>query len=189
MDHVQKAVRIIKDGGVVIFPTDTAFGIGCRIDNEESVKRLFALRRRPEDKATPVLAASLEMLEPYIEPVSPDVITKLISPHWPGGLTIVLRCKTDKIPSLVRKDNTLGVRVPNHLTTLEIINGVGVPILGSSANFPGEKTPYAFEDLDPELVKLVDYVVPGETFTKEASTVISVVDDPWKILRQGAVHT
>ncbi len=188
MDHIQKAVQILKDGGVVIFPTDTAFGIGCRIDNEESVERLFALRRRPEDKATPVLAASLEMLEPFTQPVSQDVIDKLIAPHWPGGLTIVLPCKSEKIPALVRKGDTLGVRVPNHLTTLEIINGVGVPIIGSSANFPKHQTPYTFEALDPELVRLVDYVVPGETFTKEASTVISVVETPWKILRQGAVQ-
>ena len=186
-ETIAKAIKILKDGGVIIFPTDTAFGIGCRIDNESAVKRLFALRRRPEDKATPVLASSLEMLEPFIQPVPQDVIDELIAPHWPGGLTIVLPCNSERIPALIRKGDTLGVRVPN-LTTLEIINGVGVPIIGSSANFPKEQTPYAFEDLDPELVKLVDYVVPGETFTKEASTVISVVDKPWKILRQGAVR-
>lgn len=188
MDDVQKAAQIIKDGGIVIFPTDTAFGIGCRIDNEDSVKRLFALRKRPENKATPVLASSLQMLEPYIQPVDTDVIENLIKPFWPGGLTIVLKCLEDKVPKLVRNGDTLGVRVPNHLTTLGIIDAVGVPIIGTSANFMGEPTPYHFEDLDPELVQLVDYVVSGETFTKEASTVIDVTQKPWKILRQGAVQ-
>jgi L-threonylcarbamoyladenylate synthase len=187
MDDIQKAAQIIKDGGIVIFPTDTAFGIGCRIDNESSIKKLFALRRRPETKATPVLASSLQMLEPYIKPVNEDVIEKLMKPFWPGGLTIVLQCYEEKIPQMVRSDDTLGVRVPNHLTTLKIIDAVGVPIIGTSANFPGSPTPYHFEDLDPELVKLVDYVVPGETFTKVASTVIDVTQKPWKILRQGAV--
>ncbi len=187
MDAVKKAAQILKDGGIVIFPTDTAFGIGCRMDDEDAVKRLFALRRRPVTQATPVLASSLQMIEPYLKPIDDDVIQKLVKPFWPGGLTIVLPCLTQKIPQLVRSGDTLGVRVPNHLTTLQIIDAVGVPIIGSSANFPGSPTPYTFEDLDPELVQLVDYVVPGETFTKEASTVISVVEKPWKILRQGAV--
>lgn len=187
MDVIQKAAKIIKDGGIVIFPTDTAFGIGCRIDDADAVKRLFALRRRSETKATPVLASSLQMLEPYIKPVDTEVIEKLIKPYWPGGLTIVLQCYADKIPAMVRKDDTLGVRVPNHLTTLKLIDAVSVPIIGTSANFPQQPTPYHFDDLDQELVQLVDYVIPGETFTKEASTVIDVTQKPWKILRQGAV--
>lgn len=188
MDDMQKAARIIKDGGIVIFPTDTAFGIGCCVDDADAVKRLFTLRRRDPHKATPVLASSLEMLEPYIEPVDNEVIEKLIKPFWPGGLTIVLKCKEEKIPEMVRNGNTLGVRVPNHLTTLELLNTVGLPIIGTSANFAGGQTPYCFEDLDPELVQLVDYVLPGETFTKEASTVINVTQKPWQILRQGAVQ-
>lgn len=188
MDEVQKAAKIIREGGIVIYPTDTAFGIGCRIDNAESVKKLFEIRRRPLTKATPVLAASLEMLQPYIQPINGAVIQKLIKPFWPGGLTIVVKCNQEAVPPLVRKEDTLGVRVPNHLTTLELINAVGVPIIGTSANFAGQSTPYHFADLDPELVQLVDYVVPGETYTKEASTVIDVTHNPWQILRQGAVH-
>jgi L-threonylcarbamoyladenylate synthase len=186
-ESVKKAAEIIRNGGIVIYPTDTAFGIGCRIDNAKAVEKLFEVRRRPLTKATPVLAASLEMLEPYIQPINDEVINKLIKPFWPGGLTIVIKCNQDAVPPLVRKEDTLGVRVPNHLTTLELINMVGVPIIGTSANFPGDPTPYHFGDLDPELIALVDYVVPGETFTKEASTVIDVTQNPWKILRQGAV--
>lgn len=188
MNDVEKAAKIIKEGGIVIFPTDTAFGIGCRMDDEYTVKRLFTLRRRPLTQAPPVLASNLQMLEPYIKPINDEVIEKLIKPFWPGGLTVVLHCREEKVPSIVRSGNTLGVRVPNHLTTLDIINAVGVPIIGTSANFPGKATPYHFADLDPELIQLVDYVVPGETFTKEASTVIDVTQSPWKILRQGAVH-
>lgn len=188
MDEVQKAITIIKKGGVVIFPTDTAFGIGCRVDDEAAVKRFFALRRRPADKATPVLISDLQMAQKYLQPVDSDVKERLMDRFWPGGLTIVLKCHVEAVPELVRREDTLGVRIPNHPTTLAIIKGVGVPIIGSSANFPGEQTPYAFEDLNPELVKIVDYVVPGETFAKVASTVIDVTQHPWKILRQGAVE-
>jgi L-threonylcarbamoyladenylate synthase len=188
MDHVAQAIKIIKQGGIVIFPTDTAFGIGCRIDDEKAIRRLFTIRKRPEIQATPVLLSSLKMAEKYLQPVPDEVIKNLIELYWPGALTIVLKSRTETTPDLVRGGtDTLGVRVPDHFTALEIINGVGVPILGPSANFHGENTPYAFEDLDPELKKLVDYVVPGECHTKQASTVIDCTVDPWKILRQGAI--
>jgi L-threonylcarbamoyladenylate synthase len=188
MDHVEKAIKVLKSGGVVIFPTDTAFGIGCRIDDEAAVKRLFTLRRRPEEKAPPVLVGSLEMARKYLLPVPQDVVDQLMKPFWPGALTIVLRCQVDKVLPMVRKNDTFGVRVPDHATTLAIINGLGVPIIGSSANFPGEKTPYRFEDLDQELVRLVDYVVPGVCKAQLASTVIDATQTPWKILRQGPIQ-
>ena len=188
MDDVQKAIQVLKNGGIVIFPTDTAFGIGCRIDDEDAVKRLFALRKRPETKAVPVLVSSLHMAQEYLQEVPQDIIEKLVKPYWPGALTIVLQSRIDKVPRLVRGGReTLGVRVPDHLTTLALINGVGVPLLGTSANFVGEETPYTFESLDKELVKQVDFVVPGECHTKMASTVIDCTQMPWKILRLGAV--
>ena len=189
MDTVARAIQILKKGGIAIFPTDTAFGIGCRVDDESAVKKLFKIRKRAETKAVPTLVSDLHMAQKYLQPVLSEVIEKLITPYWPGALTIVLKCRTEQIPAFVRGGgDTLGVRVPDHLTTLELINGVGVPIIGTSANFSGEKTPYALEDLDPELTKLVDIVVSGEVKSRQASTVIDCTQQPWKILRQGVVE-
>ncbi len=189
MDQIAEAITILKQGGIVIFPTDTAFGIGCRIDNEESVKRLFTLRKRAETKAVPVLVTSLHMAQEYLKKISDDVIERLITPYWPGALTVVLECKTDKIPALVRGGGTsIGVRAPDHVTAQSLITGVGIPLVGTSANFAGEPTPYTFETLDKDLIRQVDFVVPGECRTKEASTVIDCTVNPWKILRHGAVH-
>jgi L-threonylcarbamoyladenylate synthase len=186
---VQQAVKVFNQGGIVIFPTDTAFGIGCRIDNEESIKRLFEIRKRPQTQATPVLVDGLVMAQAFLQPISQEVIEKLIKPFWPGALTIVLPSKIEKVPDLARGGgDTLGVRMPNHSTALEIIKQVGVPILGPSANLHGEKTPYEFKDLDNELIKLVDFVVEGECQTKQTSTVIDCAVHPWKILRQGAIR-
>ena len=186
--QIDQAIKVLSQGGIVIYPTDTAFGIGCRIDKEDTIKRLFRIRKRPELQATPVLVSSLKMAEEYLQPVPSAVIDQLVKPYWPGALTIVLPCLVEKIPSLVRGGTaTLGVRVPNHLTALDMINGVGVPILGPSANFRGGKTPYAVEDLDPELMQQVDFIVPGECTVKQASTVIDCSQTPWKILREGAI--
>lgn len=188
MDKIKEAVQILKNGGIVIFPTDTAFGIGCRIDNEKAIERLFKIRRRPKTHATPVLVDTIEMAQEYLVPFPQDVIDKLIKPYWPGALTIILCCNKVKVPLLVRGGGgTLGVRIPDHKIILKIIKGVGVPILGPSANFHGEKTPYCFKDLDPNLIALVDYIVEGECIIKQPSTVIDCSIKPWKIIRQGAI--
>lgn len=185
MDHIQKAVEILNDGGIIIFPTDTAFGIGCKIDDHKAIERLFALRRRPITQPTPVLVSSLTMAQRYGD-FTDEIIEKLVNPYWPGGLTIIVPAK-DRIDILVQKDGGVGLRVPDHQVALKIIEGIDCALLGSSANFPGSPTPYRFEDLDPELVGLVDYVVPGQTNGSEASTVINTIVSPWQILRDGAI--
>lgn len=184
---VESAVKVLQDGGIVIFPTDTAFGIGCRIDNEKSIKKLFTIRKRPEDKATPVLVNSIQMAQRYLKPIKSDV-KKLMEEYWPGGLTIILPCKSELVPELVRgKKDTLGVRLPNHPTTLALIKGVAVPILGPSANFAGGETPYRLSDIDKRLINLVDYVIDGETKYQTHSTVIDCSHKPWKVIREGIV--
>ncbi len=188
-NDIQKAIQVLKDGGIVIFPTDTAFGIGCRIDDERATERLFNIRKRPKTQPAPVLVNSMEMARNYLLPIQKEVSEKLMQKYWPGALTIILQSRIDKVPSLVLGGgNNLGVRMPNNKATLSLIKGVGVPILGPSANFHGEKTPYEFKDLDPELIKLVDYVVASQDKSGEkASTVIDCSIKPWKILRKGAV--
>lgn len=186
---LEKAIEIFKNGGIVIFPTDTAIGIGCRIDKEEAIERLFKIRKRPENKPMLVLVDSLEMAREYWKFIPLEVMNKLIKKYWPGPLTLILQCNKEKVPEIIRgKGDTLGVRFPNNLSLLKLISGVGVPIVAPSANFSDEKTPYSFEDLNPELVKQVDYVLYGETgLEKNVSTVIDCTVTPWKIIRNGAV--
>lgn len=189
MNDIKEAVNIFKNGGIVIFPTDTAFGIGCRIDNEKAVKKLFAIRKRPETQATPVLVDSIEMAEKYLVTPLPDNVRRLMKKYWPGGLTIIYPCKTERVPQLVRGNGqNIGLRIPNHHVTLDLIKGAGVPILGPSANFHGGSTPYRVENLDKELIGLVDYVIKGECQLGLASTVIDCSVIPWRIIRHGAVE-
>ncbi len=187
-DEIKKTIRILKNGGIVIFPTDTAFGIGCRMDDEKAVERLFEIRKRPQDQPVPVLVDSIDMIRNYVQVIDKDVEEKLMKNYWPGGLTIVLPAKTDKVPNLVRGGgSSIGVRMPDHETILEIIKHVAVPVLGPSANFHGEQTPFVFSQLSKELISKVDYVVNGECIVKKPSTVIDCTVSPWKILREGAI--
>ena len=183
---IKQAIEILKNGGIVIFPTDTAFGIGCRMDDENIVAKLFNLRRRPLEKAVPVLADSIAMVEKYVEEI-PDDARALMEKYWPGALTIVLKANASVSSLVCGGGDTVGFRIPNNETIKAIISGVGIPILGPSANFAGEETPFEFEDLDKELINLVDFVVPGECTIKKPSTVIDCSQKPFRILREGAL--
>lgn len=187
IDKVKKAIGVFKNGGIVIFPTDTAIGIGCRIDDEKAVKRLFKIRKRPKNKAVPVLFSDISMVKNYVEEIPQDA-EKLMEKYWPGALTLILQCNKVGVPSLVRGGGgTLGVRVPNSKIIQTIISEVGVPILGPSANFSGEDTPFKFKDLDPKLISLVDYVLEDDrNLGDNVSTIIDCTVNPWKIIRQGA---
>jgi L-threonylcarbamoyladenylate synthase len=188
-NQIDEAVKVLNEGGIIIFPTDTAFGIGCRMDNVEAIEKLFKIRNRPITQPTPVQVNGLEMVKEYVTKIPENVIQKLIKPYWPGALTIVLNAKIDKVPVLVRGGSeTIGVRMSNHALMLEIVNKTGVPIVAPSANFHGESTPYNLKDLNPALVKLVDYVIDGICPVQQLSTVIDCTKKPWEILRQGAIQ-
>lgn len=123
----------------------------------------------------------------FLSPIA-DNVRHLMNAYWPGALTIIYCSRQELIPPLVRGGGeTVGLRMPNHDVPLVLINAVGVPILGPSANFHGEHTPFKFEDIDPELIKLVDYAIPGECNAGNVSTIIDCSVNPWIIIRQGAV--
>jgi len=191
-NKIAKAIEVFKKGGIVIFPTDTAFGIGCRIDSKKAIDKLVNLRKRSKNKPLLVLVSSTEMAEKYLLPI-PEKVKALIRSYWPGKLTIIFKCKKDKVMFPIRDERgTLGVRCPDNEILKKLIDGVDVPIVAPSANFSGEKTPFKFEDLDPELVKQADYILNGRINQptggeNKVSTIIDCAVTPWKIIRDGAV--
>lgn len=188
MEEISKAIEILNQGGIVIFPTDTAYGIGCRIDKEDSVKRLFKIRKRPEEQAVPVLINGIGMANDYFQ-TFPKEVESLMEKYWPGRLTIVYRAKKEKVAELVRGGGeNVGLRMPSNSIILSLIDLTGVPILGPSANFHGEKTPFKKEDLDKNLIKLVDFVIDEEPGGLGVSTVLDCTKNPWEVLRQGSVE-
>ena len=185
---LEKAAEILKKGGVGIFSTDTAFAIGCRIDDEKAVARLFDIKGRDASKATPVLVSSVTMAQAYLQPIPEDIKKKFLKRFWPGALTVVLPCLPEKVLSLVRGGgDTLGVRMPNSNQTQQLIDLVGFPLLGTSANFSGKAPAHQLSDLDPKLIAMVDFVLPGVCDHLMVSTVVDASVTPWKILRQGKI--
>lgn len=184
---IEKAIEVFKNGGIVVFPTDTAIGIGCRIDAVESVKRVFDIKKRDYSKPLLALVGSMQMAKKYVS-IPKNVQENLLDIYWPGGLTVFLKCATAKVPSLVRSGtDSLAVRFPDHHDIQNIIKQVGVPIIATSANFSGDPTPYSLSEVNKKLLSKVDFVLDGECTFREQSTIIDCTAMPWKIIRQGAV--
>lgn len=185
MNNIEETIDVLRKGGVAIFPTDTAFGIGCRMDNVDAVKRIFEIKQRSLDNAVLVLVDSIEMAEEYVE-IPQDVKTKLVKRYWPGGLSIFFKCKEGKVPGVVTANTqVLAIRWPDHKVMEQVIKEVGVPIVATSANRSGEATPYTLEELDEGVVEQVDTVLKGECTFKKESTIIDTTVTPWKTIRMG----
>ena len=119
LSGITLAIESIKNGGVVIFPTDTVYGIGCDPYNEDAVERIYQLKNRDSTKPLPVLAYSKRVLENIVE--FDETASRIAEKFWPGGLTMILPLKDDKLKKLSRGTNTLAVRVPNNKCVLAFL--------------------------------------------------------------------
>ncbi|HLA03998.1 MAG TPA: L-threonylcarbamoyladenylate synthase [Patescibacteria group bacterium] len=176
-DQIKEAVKILKKGGIVIFPTDTVYGIGCRFDDKDAISRLYKIKKTPESQPFPILVSDLSQVEKLA--VINKTGEELIKKYWPGALTIVLQSKEGK--------NKIGFRMPDSALIKSIIDGVGEPLIGTSANFHGSRAPRSYGEIDPDFIKLADFVLKGECQLEMESTVIDATVDPPKVLRQGAI--
>ena len=187
-NDLENLAEKFRQGKIGIFPTDTAYGVGCRIDDVNAVNRVYKVRNRPHEKALIVLVSSYAMAEKYIE-ISPDVKSQLIDKYWPGGLTIILNCKVEKVLSVVRANGkTLAVRFPNQQDLIKVISMLGLPIVAPSANFSGVSTPFSLEDVSSDFKSKVDFVMNGVCTIRGVSTIVDATEKPWKIVRQGVVN-
>ena len=177
-EKINKAVSVLKAGGVIIFPTDTVWGIGVSIASSSGIEKLYKIKKREKDKPTAVLISNLNMAD-SIGRINRKA-KELINKYWPGGLTIIVKAKNSI-------NNTIGLRLPNHPLALALIEKLGTGLVASSANFSGRIPPLKKEQLDGQLIDLVDYILPGESGGKPASTVVDTTKNPFVILRQGAV--
>jgi len=181
------AGNIVKAGGVIVFPTDTVYGIGCDPLNDESVKRIYEIKKR-FGKPMPILAKDLNDIERIAE--MNEIEFEIVSKLWPGQLTILLRAKPSfRISRLMSEDRRIGVRIPASLQTLTIIKESGGLLVGTSANISGLPPPQSIQELDEEILRSVDLVIDGgRCLIGKPSTVVRLVDEGrLRILRLGSI--
>jgi L-threonylcarbamoyladenylate synthase len=156
-EEIKKAVDVLRAGGVILYPTDTVWGLGCDATNEDAVKRIFEIKKRAVAKAMLVLIDSAGKLESYVEEV-PDMAWELIE-LAEKPLTIIYPGAKNFAGNLVAEDKSIGIRVTSEAFSRNLCTQFRKPIVSTSANVSGEPTPSNFKQISDEIKKSVDYVV------------------------------
>ena len=156
-NNVAAAVETLRNGGVILYPTDTVWGIGCDATNQEAVARIYALKQSENKKSMLVLCADADMIVRYVDKAPAIAFEVMEMSTQP--LTAILPGARGVAPNLIPDEGTLGVRIPDHEFCSRILRKFGRPIVSTSANISGGDTPKTLADTDEAIVKGVDYVV------------------------------
>lgn len=178
-DIIQKAATIIKHGGLVVFPTETVYGIAALFGNKKAYERLYEVKKRDKNKPFTIHISSAEMVKESGCSIS-ESAGKLIKHYWPGPLTLIL--------PLDDKEGKLGFRLPDHPVALALITAVGGAVVAPSANISTHQSPVTAEDAYDQVGQQVDLVLDGgKTGYGRDSTIVDLSDGEIRIIRQGAI--
>jgi L-threonylcarbamoyladenylate synthase len=186
-ESIVVAARVLAEGGLVAFPTDTVYGVGAHAFQPEAVERIYTAKIRSRDKAIPILLARADDLVLVAERI-PDTAWRLAERFWPGGLTLVLPKKAS-VPDVVSAGGTtVAVRVPDHPVSLALIATLGAPLAATSANLSGHPSPVTTQEVETELRGRIELILDGGRCPGGVpSTVLDLTTDPLAILRAGAI--
>ena len=178
---------IIKNGGIVVFPTETVYGIGTNGLDKEAVERLYKIKERPLNKPISLLVSDYEMIEKVVKDIN-ELEYKIMKKFFPGPLTIILN-KKDIVPDIVTSGgSTVGIRMPEEEITRKLIEYAGVPIAAPSANISGKASGIDLQEIIKEFGDKVDcYIDGGKSKIGIGSTIVKVENNTIKILREGSI--
>lgn len=182
---IQKALEILQKGGLVAFPTDTVYGVGALAFDAIAVESIYTAKKRPVEKAIPILLGGpgdLNKVTAYVPPIA----AKLAARFWPGALTLIVP-KHSNLPEIISAGTTVGVRVPDHPIARKLLTASG-PMAVTSANLSGQDNPLSAEDVKRQLNGRIPLILDGgETPGGVPSTVVSCLGTEPVILREGPI--
>lgn len=156
-NDINQALKVLNNGGVILYPTDTIWGIGCDATNENAVKRIFSIKKREDSKSMLVLMENPALLDRYVDDV-PEIAWDLIE-ITSTPLTIIYPGAKNLARGLVAEDGTIGIRFTKEKFTQELLQKFRRPLVSTSANISGEKSPVFFDEITDEIKSQVDYIV------------------------------
>ncbi len=177
-DEVAKALKIIQEGGIILYPTDTIWGIGCDATNTEAIKKIYKLKQRDEAKSMIILLDTENKLESYVRDVNPLAYDLILYAENP--LTLVMPGAKNISPALIGTDGSIGIRISKHPFCEQLIQRLRKPLVSTSANISGNPSPQYFSQITPEIIDGVDYVVDIDQYDmeiKNPSTIIRLDPD------------
>lgn len=183
--EIQKAYEVIQKGGIILYPTDTVWGIGCDATNPEAVAKIYKLKQRAETQSMIVLMNGEKMIYNVFKDI-PEVAWQIIDLSE-DPITLVLDKPRNVAPNLIAPDQTLGIRVVKEPFCFKLMEKMKKPLVSTSANISGQPTPKSFKEISPEIIKGVDYVVNlhREKIAGKPSTIIKLTNNSQvKIIRK-----
>jgi L-threonylcarbamoyladenylate synthase len=183
--EIHNAYEVIKEGGIILYPTDTVWGIGCDATNEEAVKKIYALKQREESKSMIVLINGERMMYNVFKEI-PEVAWQILDLSE-KPTTLILDNPRNVAKNIIAEDNTLGVRIVTEPFCFKLMERMKRPLVSTSANISGMFTPKTFKEISPEIIKGVDYVVNlhHDKVCKKPSAIIKLtLDSQVKVIRK-----
>jgi L-threonylcarbamoyladenylate synthase len=183
---IQEAARIIHEGRLVAFPTDTLYGLGANAFNPQAIEAVYFAKARPRDKPLIVLAKDLSMVEDLVEGMD-EVTRELMDRFWPGPLTLILHASAQLPACLTANTRRLGVRIPNSPISQTLLKATDLPLTAPSANRSGSRDPLDAKMVWEELSGRIDLLLDGGPVAGIPSTILDLTCQPPKVIRQGAI--
>ena len=184
-EEVIKALEIVKEGGIILYPTDTVWGIGCDATNAEAVAKIYKLKQRAETQSMIVLMNGEKMMYNVFKEI-PEVAWQIMDLSE-NPTTLILDNPRNVAPNLIATDKTLGIRVVKEPFCFKLLERMKKPLVSTSANISGQPTPKSFKEISPEIIKGVDYVVNlhRDKTGGKPSTIIKLTNDSQvKVIRK-----
>lgn len=179
--NLKTAVKILQRGGVIVYPTDTAYGLGGIFDSQEVKNKIYKIKIRPRKKLLPLIAADLKMVKKFFELKSINAL--LAKKYWPGAFSLILKNK--------KKNELSAVRIPNNKTARTLSKGVGYPIFSTSANLSGNSSLYKIKEVIAQFTdqkNKPDLILDASNLRKrKVSTIVKVKDEKIEVIREGAI--
>ena len=186
-EKLKRPAKIIRDGGIVIFPTETVYGIGTNGLDEKAIKKIYEVKQRSFNKPISLLVNNIEMVNKIAKNIS-KLEYEIMETFFPGPLTIILE-KRSIIPNILTANtNTVGIRMPSSEIAKKLIEYAGVPIATPSANISGRPSGTNIRDIQKDFEGKVDYFIDnGESKIGIPSTIVKVINEKIHILREGSI--
>lgn len=182
---IEEVAAVIRGKGLIIYPTETLYGLGANPFDPEAVERLYRIKGREAGKPIPFLIKDLQMLETLVADV-PPLARQLIERYWPGPLTLIFRAK-EGLPAPLRGRGTIGVRISSHPIARGIVEAVDAPLTSTSANPAGEGDLTDPQEIAQRFGDQVDLIVDGGQVPGVGSTVVDLTMTPPKVVREGMI--
>ena len=185
---IKQAAEILKDGKILIHPTENLFGFGSIINSKVSIEKISQIKKRNNKQGFIVLIGNLSQIFLLIDKIS-NIENGLINQYWPGALTIIFDAKKKLWQNPICQNKTIAVRFVGNIITQEIISETGIPIISTSVNISSEREIFEIEDIITKFENQVEGIIIDKinTFTNLPSTIVKVVNDRIEVLRKGAI--